>query len=105
MDFLRCKKVSDHDVAEELKKRMEFTDYQKSKLRNVLEDLPFYFIEFEKPPKSHPLFRLTAPLYLLFHCLLVIAMPFKWLFTGKSYYEYESNIMKFLRKWKDLLSF
>lgn len=93
------------EIRKELEARLELTDYQKSKIVDVLEDLPYRFIEFVPAARPKLINRLTAPFYFIFYLLLVFNMPFKWFFTGNIYYNSQSKLFVFLNKWHKSLGF
>jgi hypothetical protein len=98
MKLFNYKKANNYDVAKVIGKKMELTDYQKEKLPDVIQDLP-YLILVINSEKSQPVYRATAPFYLLWAVMLMCFMPLKWIFTGKGYYKYESRVMKFTSAW------
>lgn len=105
MNFCRYKRIYDFEVIRQIEKRMELTAYQKEKIRDVINDLPFQFIAFDPPDKANFFIRLTAPFYLLYWVLLVITMPLKWLFTGTTYYQHDGKVLSLLRNWYKRLGF
>lgn len=50
--------------------------------------------------KSHPMMRLTILFYLICYLLLLISMPFKYLFTGKLHYSYNGRVVIFMKTWQ-----
>jgi hypothetical protein len=94
MKLTNLKPASDFEVRKWLEKSLELTPYQKDILNNreLIRLSRFYFYERRKTNKISFLFRLTiffVPVYLL---MLLIALPFHWVFTnrwgfGQKYYD------------------
>lgn len=96
MKLVRLEKAWRHQIKEELE------NYGIANAREVAEvlDERFTVLKFKKKEKQHPLWRLTAPFFFLAFILIVITMPFKYLFTGDGQYKFESRVGKFYRVWQ-----
>ena len=105
MKLFQYRTATAFEIRKELEARLELTDYQKGKIVDVLDDLPYRFIEFTPAKKPKLIHRLTAAFYFIFYLLLVFNMPLKWLFTGNLYYNPKSRMFVFLRNWYSLLGF
>lgn len=84
------------------------TDKQRLMLTDACErgmygdlDLPFQAYKWKKNDSetSNMWWRISIPFYFIYWLLMVILMPFKWLFTGKWYYDPDSRYIAPLRKW------
>jgi hypothetical protein len=108
MDFLKFKRADLYtftkDIQENTKRHAGLTDYQREKIEEYLDSSTYTIVIRDEREKHSPWYRLTIPFYFIYWCLLVIAMPFKWLTTGKGYYNIESKPMKIIQKWQNLLS-
>ncbi len=88
MKFSRLKRVDTFEVEQWLKENLDLTD---SQYRRMSDDERIRFSGFifykRKPIKKYNiLWRLTAPVFLLY-CLLmiIIVVPLKWIITGNRY--------------------
>jgi len=101
MDIISWRKVDSHDVRKEIEMRMELSVYQREKIIDCLDTLPYRFVEYKKPKKAPVLFRLTAPFYFIFVIIIHLYRPIKWIFTGNSYFEHDGKLVKFFTAWKE----
>lgn len=86
MNLLRYKKVEPYELRKILDRYIGLTEYQKEKLLRI-DWFPFTVIRYEKPEPVKPIWRLTILFYWLFLLvMLVLVIPAKWIFTGKSYF-------------------
>lgn len=102
MNFSRLKQADDRDIEKWLKENLNITDYDYRKMRDneLIRFSPFYFYEQKKIKKHNFLWRLTAPFFLLFCLLVIIAMPFKWLITGNRYLS-QKFLDTFYYRWQE----
>lgn len=89
-----------HDIDKFFKKNdIEDLSYvQCMAMREYLRTRKILYKVEEK--KTHPLWRLTAPLFFLISLLFAISMPFKWIITGSYYYDFDDKPIRFMNKWK-----
>lgn len=88
-----------YELQESLKyMNIELTEEQKINIKRFYGRTFLYRLR-KKKPKSSFLFRLSYPLYLLLYAILIISIPFKWLFTGVEYYSSKSWVSKLMVKW------
>ena len=105
MDLHRYKKSDTHVVARELKDYLGLDHAAGEKIKDFFwNQSRFTVMERIKQKPVKPLLRLTVPFYLIYWIVLLLAMPLKWLLTGKSDYSYESGPYAFLRRWSALLN-
>lgn len=85
MKITHLKRASDYEVKDWLDKKLQLTPYQKDVIYRdeIIRFSPFYFYKMAEDDKPSWLWRLTAPVYLIYFIALVCFMPFKWLLTGK----------------------
>ena len=112
------KRLKGYQIASDLVKFFEknnapLTDWQKHKLYEKSDsgiygdlDLPFQCYAWDNTIDTNGdkglyafLWRLSIPFYFIVWLLLVISMPFHWLFTGSFYYGCESGVIYFMRRW------
>jgi len=85
MNLTRLKKADNCEVQKWLKEKLNLTDYQISKMRDE-EILRFSKFKFYKQTKETPtniLWRISLIPYVAYYILLLIGMPFTFLFAGK----------------------
>lgn len=105
MNLARYKRAKISEVSKYLERELQLSEYQKDIIYDVIEHMPYYVISYEEKKKYNPLFRLTIPFYVIYFLLLLCVIPFKWLITGKTYYDYNGKFLKLLYKWQKVLSF
>lgn len=85
MNFTKLKKANNYEVQDWLKVKLNLSDYQISKMREE-EIIRFYKFEFYKQAKEKPasiFWRFTLIIYVIYWIILLIGMPFTFLFTGR----------------------
>ena len=102
MKFSRLRKAQDYEVADFLKDRLKLTDtqYHEIVLHDALRFTRFRFYKEKEIKKHNFLWRLTAPIFLIFCILVIVALPFKWLFTGNRYLP-EKFLDIFYYRWQE----
>ncbi len=74
------------DIAKYLKNlSIPLSPEQRNALSEYLSERKLY--EYEKAIKPSPVFRLTAPFFLIVLVLMFLFMPIKWMIIGKFFYE------------------
>jgi hypothetical protein len=88
------------EINQYLKKRgvAELSIPQREEIERYLSTKRILYKVEEK--KTHPLWRLTAPIFFLISLLFAISMPFKWIITGSYYYDFDDKPIRFMKKWK-----
>lgn len=105
MNLARYKIMDKSVLVKYLERELKLSEYQKDIIYDVIDHMPYRIISFECNKKYNPLFRLTIPFYVIYFLLLLCAIPFKWIITGKTHYKYEGKFLKLLYKWQKVLSF
>lgn len=105
MNLLNYERAWKYDVSKAICDRMELTDYQKQKLPDVLDDIPFEIMKRRKRKESTFVWRITGPLFLLW-CLVIIVLyfPVKWMFTGNRYMSEREWVYRVHKKWANRLN-
>lgn len=104
MNLLRYKRVSAQKVASELAKELKWDWKQEEQVKEYLEN-EYTIVSFEREVKSNLLWRLSAPLLLVYFIILFVGMLPKWLATGKSHYDYEGIFLRVLHYWYKKVDF
>lgn len=109
----RYKRLNGYQIKNELIKFFEdndapLTDKQKWVLIDACDGgfygdlwLPFQAYKRQKnvSETSNMWWRLTIPFFFIWWFIMALLMPFKWLLTGKWYYDAEDFGVPLLRKW------
>jgi len=87
MNFSRLKRADDSEVEKWIKENINITDYGARRLvdEELIRFSPFKFYKKREIKKKNFLWRLTAPVFILYCIVMMFAIPFKWLFTGDRY--------------------
>ena len=93
-------KVYSFQLETEFKKfhGIEVVDYRTKRFFQDLCDNSSIYREVRV--KDKPKYRFTFPLYFICVLLVLLGMAIRWLFTGDSYYESQSWILRTMHKWK-----
>lgn len=85
MKLTNLEQANDFEVARWLEKELNLTPYQKEVLRDreVIRFSPFYFYKRKVYKKVSFLFRLTVVFIPIYYLLILIGLPFTWIFSGK----------------------
>lgn len=85
MNLTRLKKADDYEVEKWLKEKLDLTDYQVSKMRleEIIRFSKFKFYKQAKEKQTNILWRVSLLPYTVYYLLLLIGLPFTFLFTGK----------------------
>ena len=103
MNLLRYRKIESYELRKILDDYIGLTDYQKDKLLHI-DWLPFTVIKYEEPEAVKPIWRLTILFYWVYMLImLLIIIPIKWLFTGKSYFSSKHWTYKIYAFWSKKL--
>jgi hypothetical protein len=103
MNFSRLEVARDYEVEkwfEELLKEYNVSAYHISRFKEqeVIRFAPFQFYKRRKIIKNNFLWRLTAPVFIIYCTCMIMAIPFKWLITGNRYLP-QSFLIKFHYRW------
>ncbi len=104
MKISKYRKVESFVFSKEVTKELKLSYDQKQKLENLI-DYNYAIIKYEKPPKTNPLWRITAPIFILLVGFLLLVSPVKWIFTGSVYYDHKGRISKMVKAWSDKMAF
>jgi hypothetical protein len=96
-------------AAIKVRERLEFQDSSlKGKIRTEhMEHALRAYAIFKRtdPVKQNPLWRLTAPVFLLFSILVVIlVLPVRWLLTGRFGLTHDKGLGKVISQWQKKLN-
>ena len=101
MRFSSLKKASDFKVEDWLKKELELSSYQISKLHQheIVRFSPFEFY-VRRDKTKNPWIRLTIVIFPIVWILLFIGLPINYLFTGRWGY----SKIEWVSKWMNILN-
>lgn len=103
MGLLRYKKKNTNVLAMEIQRELNLGAHQRELLDAHLSK--YQVFTWDNTPPAHPAVRLTILVFVVYFLLLTIGMGVKWVFTGKTHYEYEGFLMTIYRQWKNALGF
>jgi len=95
MDLSQLKRVDFLEVKSWLYKEIELTPYQYSHMDDIYN--PFYFYKRKEKIKTSFKWRLTLPIFGIIYLLLVIGLPFNFVFKGN--WGYDEKFIKSFRTW------
>ena len=100
MNLTNLKPAADHEVQKWLEESLELTQYQKSLIYNneLIRWGPFDFYKDRNKEKSSGWWRLTLLLFPIYWILLIVAMPLKFIMTGKWGYN-QKFVDKYYHSW------
>ena len=102
MKFSRLRRADEYEFALWMKEQEIITNQQYCEIvnREYLRFSGFKFYKKKELKKHNFLWRLTAPFYLVYCVLLIMAMPLKWMITGNRYLP-QKFLDNFHHKWEE----
>lgn len=95
--LFKYRRVDNDYVASVIRRELNLSFNQKDEIERILSG--YTIIHFVKEKKTNGWMRFTLPFYFLFGIVLLIFACFKWLFTGKFYYNSEGWLLDFVSAW------
>lgn len=104
MLYRKKEKVYSYQLEKEFKELhgIREVDYRTEKF---LERLCNNGIYRDTTIKHKPKYRFTFPFYFLCLLLLILGMSIRWLFTGESYFQEKSWVVRTMDKWRVVCRF
>lgn len=100
IDLFNYRKADYSKVSKDISHYMGLSDKDRDYLEEYLRYSPYIVVSTKREnPKTTFLQRLSIPIWFLITGILVLSMPFKWVFTGIRHYDPNTRFMKFMINW------
>jgi len=95
MSLSRLERVDFLEIKSWLYKGLELTSYQYSRLDDIY--IPYYFYKQKEKIETSFKWRSTIPMFGIIYLLLIIGLPFNFIFKGN--WGYNEKFIKIFKTW------